>query len=253
MTKQTNRKREKFYKDLSFLNSPDGRPARLLAEYFGPLRIFRKKKIKDTIVFFGSARIPSPETKGSVENKELASLVRYYEDARQLAFRMTEWSKGLGHSQHRFIVTAGGGGGIMEAAARGASEADGYAVGLNISLPFELAGNRYTTPELDLEFHYFFMRKFWFLYLAKALVIFPGGFGTLDELMELLTLVQTKKLRKKVPVVVYDRKYWEKVVNFDFLAKSGTVSIEDLGLFHFSDTVDDAFKFLTEALTDAHL
>jgi uncharacterized protein (TIGR00730 family) len=166
---------------------------------------------------------------------------------------MTEWSKGLGHSQHRFIVTAGGGGGIMEAAARGASEADGYAVGLNISLPFELAGNRYTTPELDLEFHYFFMRKFWFLYLAKALVIFPGGFGTLDELMELLTLVQTKKLRKKVPVVVYDRKYWEKVVNFDFLAKSGTVSIEDLGLFHFSDTVDDAFKFLTEALTDAHL
>lgn len=253
MAKKSNRKRDKFYEDFGFLNSPDGRPARLLAEYFGPLRIFRQKKIKDTIVFFGSARIPSPEKKHEVENERLGALVKYYDAARGLSYRMTQWSKELGDSRHRFIVTAGGGGGIMEAAARGASEAEGYAVGLNISLPYEPPGNPYTTPSLDMEFHYFFMRKFWFLYLAKALVIFPGGFGTLDELMELLTLVQTRKLRKKVPVVIYDRKYWKKAVDFDFLAESGTVSKEDLDLFHFSDTVDDAFKFLTKALREAYL
>ncbi|MCH8012602.1 MAG: LOG family protein [Candidatus Marinimicrobia bacterium] len=253
------RQRVKFYKDLDFLNSPDARPARLLAEYFGPLRRFRQKKIKDTIVFFGSARIPSPEDvaemkSGIKKNHDgLIRLSKYYQDARELAGRITNWSKSLRDPKHRFIITSGGGGGIMEAAARGASEANGYAIGLNISLPFELQGNSYTTPELDFEFHYFFMRKFWFLYLAKALVIFPGGFGTLDELLELSTLIQTGKIKKKLPVVIYDSKYWKKVINFNFLVEMGTISGKDLNLFHFSDSVDDAFTFLTKELTQTHL
>lgn len=253
------RQRVKFYKDLEFLNSPDARSARLLAEYFGPMRKFRQKKIKDTIVFFGSARIPSPEDvaemkAGNKKNHDgLIRLSKYYQDARELAGRITNWSKSLHDPKHRFIITSGGGGGIMEAAARGASEASGYAIGLNISLPFEPQGNSYTTPELDFEFHYFFMRKFWFLYLAKALVIFPGGFGTLDELLELSTLIQTGKMKKKLPVIIYDSKYWKKVINFDFLVEMGTISGKDLNLFHFSDSVDDAFSFLTKELTRTHL
>ncbi|MFQ6675560.1 MAG: LOG family protein [Fidelibacterota bacterium] len=253
------RHRQKFYKDLDFLNSPDARPARLLAEYFGPLRLFRRMRIKDTIVFFGSARIPSPERIRKMKSSNpgdhtgLLSLGHYYEAARELAFRLTEWSKGLKNSKHRFIVTSGGGGGIMEAACRGATEADGYAIGLNISLPYEPQGNDYITKDLDLEFHYFFMRKFWFLYLAKAMVVFPGGFGTLDELMELLTLIQTRKLRKKLPVVIYGREYWNRVIHFERLVEFGTISRKDLSLFHFSDSVDDAFNFLTRELTKAHL
>ena len=253
------RQREKFYEDLEFLNSPDGRPSRLLAEYFGPLRQFRRMRIKDTIVFFGSARIPSPEKAEKLKrtnpdsNKGLLSLAHYYEDARELALRMTKWSKGLKHTKYRFIVTSGGGGGIMEAACRGAREANGYAIGLSISLPYEQQGNPYVTEELDLEFHYFFMRKFWFLYLAKAMVIFPGGFGTLDELMELLTLIQTKKIRKKLPVVIYGQKYWDKIIKLERLVDVGTISRTDLNLFHFTDSVDDAFEFLTKELTKTHL
>lgn len=253
------KQREKFYKDLDFLNSPEARPARLLAEYFGPLRIFRKMKIKDTIVFFGSSRIPSPEMAEKEKDANpgaqdsLLALVPYYQASRDLAYRLTEWSKGLKNSKHRFIVTSGGGRGIMEAACRGAREAKGYAIGLKISLPCEQAGNPYITKELDLEFHYFFMRKFWFLYLAKAMIIFPGGFGTLDEWMELLTLIQTKKIRKKLPVVVYGKEYWDRIINIHYLAEFGTISREDLDLFHFSDSVDDAFEFLTCELTKAHL
>ena len=257
--KNNNRKRDKFYEDLTFQKSSEGRPSRLMSEYFGPLRLFRKYKIKDTIVFFGSARIPSPEEAKEIRDSNatdktgLLKLADYYEQARELANRLTKWSKGLKGTSHRFIVTSGGGGGIMEAASRGASEAEGYAVGLNISLPFEPHGNRYVTKDLDMEFHYFFMRKFWFLYLAKALVIFPGGFGTLDELMELLTLVQTGKMTKKLPIVIFDRPYWEDVINFKAMAEHGTISKEDLKLFHFSDTVDDAFDFLTRELTKEHL
>ncbi|MFQ6615682.1 MAG: LOG family protein [Fidelibacterota bacterium] len=253
------RHREKFYKDLEFLNSPDARPARLLAEYFGPLRLFRRMRIKDTIVFFGSARIPSPEKTRELRSRNpgsengLLALAPYYDAARELAFRLTKWSKGLKNSRHRFIVTSGGGGGIMEAACRGATEANGYAIGLNISLPYEPQGNAYITKDLDLEFHYFFMRKFWFVYLAKAMVIFPGGFGTLDELMELLTLIQTRKLKKKLPLVIYGRDYWNRVINLKILAEFGTISKEDLNLFHFSDSVEDAFRFLTRELTKAHL
>ena len=251
--------REKFYKNIEFINSPDARPTRLLAEYFGPFRIFRKMKIKDTLVFFGSARIPSPEEATRLRelnrenNNKLLSLASYYNDARELAFRLTKWSKGLRNSKHRFIVTSGGGGGIMEAASRGATEANGYAIGLNISLPYEPGGNPYVTEKLDLEFHYFFMRKFWFLYLAKAMIIFPGGFGTLDELMELLTLIQTRKIKKKLPVVIYGQEYWEKIINIDMLADFGTISKKDLNLVHFSNSVDEAFEYLTTELTKTHL
>ena len=256
---QKNKQREKFYKDLDFINSPDARPARLLSEYFGPIRLFRQFQIKDTIVFFGSARIPSPEeveklkAQNNPKKSGLLSLAHYYDETRELAYRLTKWSKGLKNSKHRFIVTSGGGGGIMEAACRGASEAGGYAIGLNISLPYETQGNPYVTKELDLEFHYFFMRKFWFLYLAKALVIFPGGFGTLDELMELLTLIQTGKIKRKLPVVIHGKEYWNKVINFKHMAEIGTIAEEDLELFFFSDSVDDTFEFLTRELTKAHL
>ncbi|MFQ6607185.1 MAG: TIGR00730 family Rossman fold protein [Fidelibacterota bacterium] len=259
MTDNDIRKRGKFYEDFTFLKSSEGRPSRLLSEYFGPLRLFRKYKIKDTIVFFGSARIPSPEVADEIRNGDnpdkngLLTLAKYYQQARELSFRLTKWSKGLKGTNHRFIVTSGGGGGIMEAASRGASEADGYAVGLNISLPFEPQGNPYVTKDLDMEFHYFFMRKFWFLYLAKALIIFPGGFGTLDELMELLTLVQTGKMMKKLPIVIFGKSYWEEIINFKALVRHGTIAPKDLSLFHFSNTVSAAFDYLTTELTKTHL
>jgi len=259
--------KDRFYYDTDFLGSPDGRSIRILAEYFGPLQRFRKNKIADTIVFFGSARIQSREeaeetlkkADKNISEKKLKMLNRnlemsqYYEDARELAFRLTKWSMGLTEKKRRFIISSGGGPGIMEAANRGASEANGLAVGLNITLPFEQSGNQWISKELSFYFHYFFMRKFWFLYLAKALVVFPGGFGTLDEFMEVLTLIQTAKLRKRVPVVIYDGNFWKKVVNFDYLVEMGTISEEDMDLFHFSDSIDDAFNYLTKEIVKAHL
>jgi uncharacterized protein (TIGR00730 family) len=263
----TDKNKERFYYNTKFLGSPDGRVLRILAEYFGPLQRFRQKKIVDTIVFFGSARIKSHkeakqafnEVSRNISKKEKAQLQqdlyisRYYEDARELAFRLTKWSKGLKDKKKRYIITSGGGPGIMEAANRGAAEANGLAVGLNITLPFEQSGNQWISKDLSLFFHYFFMRKFWFLYLAKALVVFPGGFGTLDELMELLTLIQTKKILKRLPIVVYDSTFWKKVIDFNYLVKMGTISEEDVKLFYFADTIDEAYKYLTTEIVKAHL
>ncbi len=260
-------KKDRFYYDSKFIGSPDGRVFRILAEYFGPLQRFRRNKIADTIVFFGSARIKSQEEaqkainiapkniskKDKSQLKHNAEMSRYYEDACKLAYKLTKWSMNLKEKRRRFIITSGGGPGIMEAANRGAAEAKGLAVGLNITLPFEAEGNKWISKDLSLYFHYFFMRKFWFLYLAKALVIFPGGFGTLDELMELLTLIQTKKIRKKVPVVIYDSAFWKKVINFDHMLEMGTISEEDMNLFYFAETIDDAYKFLTKEIVKAHL
>jgi len=262
-----NNDKDRFYFDQDFVGSPDGRTLRILAEYFGPLQRFRRNKIADTIVFFGSARIQSQEDaqralkkadKDILEKKLMSlkrdlNMSRYYEDARELAYRLTKWSMGLKERKRRFIISSGGGPGIMEAANRGASEANGLAIGLNITLPFEQSGNKWISKDLSFYFHYFFMRKFWFLYLAKALVVFPGGFGTLDELMEVLTLIQTAKLRKRVPVVIYDSDFWKNVVNFDYLVEKGTVSEEDMDLFHFSDSIDDAFNYLTTEIVKAHL
>src|SRR3954453_15610304 len=203
------------YLNEQFLNSPDARAIRMLAEFLEPLSHFRREKVRDTVVFFGSARLA-----------ENGALGEYYRDARTLAKLLTEWADQFTNSNYRFVVCSGGGPGIMEAANRGAWEANGKSVGLNIGLPFEQFPNPFITPELSFEFHYFFMRKFWFAYLAKGMVIFPGGFGSMDELMEVLTLVQTRKLNKKIIIVLYGSKFWRRVINFEALVDFGTISAE---------------------------
>jgi uncharacterized protein (TIGR00730 family) len=225
------------YKNEEFLDGPEARALRILSEYLEPRAHFHKQKISDTLVFFGSARVHAD-----------GPLANYYQDARKLAGLVTEWSKTLRKDSCRFVVCTGGGPGIMEAANRGAAEAGGKTIGLNIGLPFEQLPNPWITDELNFEFHYFFMRKFWFAYLAKALVVFPGGFGTMDELFEILTLVQTKKLRKKMTVVLYGSAFWKEVVNFDTLVKYGTISAADLELFQFADTPESAMELLRVGL-----
>ena len=262
------------YKNEPFLSSPDGRILRILAEYQEPLSRFRREQIQDTVVFFGSARfqggdaarnnlttvekndaqLPALQLENSLKRARAAvDMARYYEDARRLAFLLTEWSIQIPARRRRFVVTTGGGPGIMEAANLGAYEAGGKSIGLNINLPFEQNPNSYITPALNFEFHYFFMRKFWFAYLAKALVIFPGGFGTIDELFEILTLAQTDKLAKKILVVIYGSEYWHRIMNFQAFVDAGTVAPEDLKLFKFVDSPEDAFSFLRDGLTEYHL
>ncbi len=230
------KRRVKAYHDAEFINSKDARALRILAEYLEPKARFEAHGLEDTIVFFGSART-APDSK-------------YYEAARQLAFRLTQWSKGLASSERRFVVATGGGPGIMEAANRGASEAKGLSAGIGISIPIEQTDNAYITRGLSFHFHYFFMRKFWFAYLAKAMIAFPGGFGTLDELFEALTLVQTKKMRKPMPIVLFGSDYWNEVINFDALVRHGTISPEDVNLVHRTDSVDEAFDWLVRQLTE---
>lgn len=258
----------KFYDNKELIHSPSGRMLRIMSEYVGPQDLFRKNKVHDTIVFFGSARtqpkhivqeaIKQAKKNGApVEKLESLSrdleMSRYYEEARELAYKMTKWSKKLKQSKRRFIVATGGGPGIMEAANRGAAEAKGLSVGLNISLPFEQSGNPYISHDLEMEFHYFFMRKYWFVYLAKALLAFPGGYGTFDELFETLTLIQTKKTSKSMPVVLFGTKFWDKVVNMEALAEMGTISPEDLDLMYRTDSVDDAYNYLTKRLSELYL
>ena len=266
----------KAYKDLEFLNSPDARTIRLLSEYLEPLRRLRRNKVQDTIVFFGSARLKSREdalkekqdvldaihssSRGQTPKALLDQLQRaermvetsrYYEDAVELARMLSEWSLTL--KKHRFVICSGGGPGIMEAANRGAHAAGAKSIGLNISLPFEQFSNPYIPPELNFEFHYFFMRKFWFVYPAKALVVFPGGFGTMDELMEILTLVQTEKLRKKVYIVLYGGDFWNKIIDFEEMARMQVISRGDLRLFKTCNTPREAFNYLKKKLTDRYL
>lgn len=251
----------KAYTNQGFLHSKDARILRILAEYLEPKSRFGRYSIDDLIVFMGSARTPSAETAaaalaeakesgdGTEAMRKQVEMARYYEDARELAKRLTNWSKGLADNDRRFVICTGGGPGIMEAANRGASEARGVNVGLTISLPQEEAGNPYITRELDIHFHYFFMRKFWFVYLAKAVVLFPGGFGTLDELFEILTLLQTGKIRKHLPLILYGSDFWDKVVNLDALVEFGTISPDDLKLLHRTDSVDDAYDYIVNELT----
>ena len=252
----------KAYLKESFLTSSDARPLRILSEYLEPKSRFDHYRIDDTIVFMGSARLVSREQaeaevraaerdEGSLERARLRlAMSRYYEDARELARRLTEWSKQLEDQGRRFVVCTGGGPGIMEAANRGASEAKGLNVGLTISIPVEEFDNRYVTRELSFHFHYFFMRKFWFAYLAKALLVFPGGFGTLDEMFEILTLRQTHKMRKHLAIVLFGAEYWEEVINFEALIRHGTIDREDLQLFHRTDSIDEAFGIVTRHLTE---
>jgi uncharacterized protein (TIGR00730 family) len=228
------------YDDPEFLASDDGRPLRILAEYLEPLHRFRLANIRDTIVFFGSARLTADGPLG-----------RYYHDARELARLLTLWSQSLQSGAHRYVVCSGGGGGIMEAANRGATEAGGRTIGLNISLPHEQRPNAYLTPQLTFEFHYFFMRKLWFAHLARAMIAFPGGFGTLDELMEILTLAQTRKLDRPIPVILYGRSYWEEILNFEALVRHGVIAREDLALFAFADDPATALQLLQGKLEPA--
>lgn len=277
------------YENPAFLNSADGRPIRIVSEYLEPLARFRREQIQDTVVFFGSARFrgraeaahelellentgstqPAPDHEQPARVPEIAAgnatelqikraeaavkMARYYEDARRLAGLLTRWAKMIPARRHRFVVTSGGGPGIMEAANRGAYEAGGKTIGLNIRLPFEQAPNPYITPSLNFEFHYFYMRKLWFAYLAKALVVFPGGFGTLDEMFEILTLTQTQKLAKKITVVIYGQEYWKKVINLDALVDAGAISPKDIELFQFADTPEQAFELLRKGLTENYL
>jgi uncharacterized protein (TIGR00730 family) len=277
------------YENLSFLNSADGRLIRIVSEYMEPLARIRREKIQDTVVFFGSARFrgreeadhalellentgstqPAPSHEQPAKAPEIAAgkasdlqrkravaaveMARYYEDARRLAHLLTDWAKRIPSRRSRFVVTSGGGPGIMEAANRGAHEAGGKTIGMNIRLPFEQAPNPYITPSLNFEFHYFFMRKLWFAYLAKALVVFPGGFGTLDEMFEILTLAQTQKLGNKITVVIYGPEYWEKVFNLEALVDTGAISPKDIELFQFADTPERAFELLREGLTENYL
>jgi uncharacterized protein (TIGR00730 family) len=277
------------YENSAFLNSADGRLLRIVSEYLEPLARFRHEQIQDTVVFFGSARFrgreeadhalelldntgssqaaPSHEQPASppeiaagratdLQRKRAVAAVemaRYYEDARRLAQLLTQWASKIPSRKHRFVITSGGGPGIMEAANRGAWEAGGKTIGLNIRLPFEQAPNPYITPSLNFEFHYFFMRKLWFAYMSKALVVFPGGFGTLDEMFEILTLTQTNKLAKKITVVIYGSEYWKKVFNLDVLVDTGAISPKDLELFQFADTPEQAFAILRQGLTENYL
>jgi uncharacterized protein (TIGR00730 family) len=232
----------------------------MLSEFYEPQARFSKHNIVDTIVFFGSARINStadakkelakikkikkvtPSVKRKIKLAEQAvELGKYYDDAVELSKRLTKWSKKFNSDKKRFIVCSGGGPGIMEAANKGAKLAGGTSIGLNISIPFEQFVNKYVDDELAFEFHYFFMRKFWFMYLAKALIAFPGGFGTLDELMEVLTLVQTGKIKKPMKIIVYGEQYWKQLINFDHLIEMGTINKSDMKLFDFCNTVDEAF------------
>ena len=261
------------YENPEFLKTPDARPIRILAEYLDPLRRFRKENIQDTVVFFGSARVHSRQRAERAlrvlqrkrgrkaadhalllkRSRKAVEWSRYYEEARELAFMLTDWSLSLEEPRRRFVVCSGGGPGIMEAANRGASEAGGKTIGLNIRLPFEQGPNRYITPGLHFEFHYFFMRKFWFAYLAKALVIFPGGFGTLDEMFEILTLAQTKKLSKKLLVILYGNEYWNEVFDLKPLAEWGAIADADLDLLCRVESVEDAFEELKKHLLTYHM
>jgi uncharacterized protein (TIGR00730 family) len=277
------------YENPDFLNSADGRLIRIVSEFCEPLARFRREKIQDTVVFFGSARFrgkeeadhelelldntgstrPAPRSEqpasvpqivagqaSDLQRKRAVAAVemaRYYEDARRLSSMLTHWAKDIHTGRHRFVVTSGGGPGIMEAANRGAWEAGGKTMGLNIRLPFEQFPNPYITPSLNFEFHYFFMRKLWFAYLAKALVVFPGGFGTLDEMFEILTLTQTHKLAKQITVVIYGSEYWKKVFNLEILVDTGAISPKDIELFQFADTPEQAFEMLRKGLTVNYL
>jgi uncharacterized protein (TIGR00730 family) len=261
------------YMDPAFLESGDARPLRILAEYLEPLRRLKQQNIQDTVVFFGSARIHSraratraldrlrrrddARSKAQVaaikRSRKAVEWSRYYEEARELAHKLTLWSLSLQSPHHRFVVCSGGGPGIMEAANRGAHDAGGKSIGFNIRLPFEQGANRYITSGLHFEFHYFFMRKFWFAYLAKALVIFPGGFGTLDEMFEILTLSQTQKLSKQLGVFIYGREYWEGIIDLKPMEEWGAISTADLDLLKWVNTPDEAFEQLRAHLMAYHL
>jgi uncharacterized protein (TIGR00730 family) len=262
------------YRDPLFMESLPARPVRIITEYVDPLERLRREKVGDTIVMFGSARIRSREQalanlhklrnekkgratlkyKASVRDaKSALEMSRYYEEARELSRRITSWAMSLGDHPRRFVICSGGGPGIMEAANLGASEAGGKSIGLSIQLPHEQRPNDYISPELSFMFHYFFMRKLWFAQLAKALIVFPGGFGTMDELWEMLTLMQTGKLQRRNLILIYGRKYWDRVLDWKHMLRCGTINKHEYDLLQFADTVDEAFDRVRDDLEKHHL
>jgi len=263
------------YRDALFMESVAARPVRILSEYIDPLARMRREDVGDTIVMFGSARIQpraralaalerlrraggkakgKPRHRAALRNAKAAlEMSRYYEEARELAKRITTWSMSLGEHPRRFVICSGGGPGIMEAANRGAAEAGGKSIGLSIELPHEQWPNRYISPELNFQFHYFFMRKLWFAQLAKALIVFPGGFGTMDELLEMLTLMQTGKLQRRNLILIYGRKYWDRVLNWRAMLHSGTINQKEYSLLQFADTVEEAFQRVRSGLEEFHM
>jgi uncharacterized protein (TIGR00730 family) len=261
------------YRDALFMESMAARPVRILTEYLDPLTRMRREGVGDTIVMFGSARIlprdralanvrrlrragkrgKSRHTVALRDARAVLKMSRYYEEARELARRLTTWSLTLGEKPRRFVVCSGGGPGIMEAANRGAAEGGGKSIGLSIELPHEQWPNRYISPELNFQFHYFFMRKLWFAQLAKALIVFPGGFGTMDELWEMLTLLQTGKLQRRNLILIYGRQYWDRVLNWREMVRTGTINRREYGLLQFADTVDDAFNRIRSGLEEYHM
>jgi uncharacterized protein (TIGR00730 family) len=261
------------YRDALFIESVAARPVRILSEYLDPLARMRREGVGDTIVMFGSARIQprdaakaklarlqavrkriTPRHRAAMSDaRAVLKMSRYYEDARELARRLTAWAMTLGEHPRRFVICSGGGPGIMEAANRGAADAGGKSIGLSIELPHEQFPNLYISPELNFQFHYFFMRKLWFAQVAKALIVFPGGFGTMDELWEMLTLMQTGKLHRRNLILIYGRSYWDKVINWEEMLKWGTVNRQELDLLQFADTVDDAFNHIRNGLEEFHM
>jgi uncharacterized protein (TIGR00730 family) len=261
------------YHDPRFMESLSARPLRILAEYLDPLTRLRKANVSDTIVMFGSARIHSRERaeahlreakaargKKTAEGRALLraarcdiEMSRYYEEARELSRRITSWAMTLGVHPKRFVICSGGGPGIMEAANRGALEAGGSSIGLSIQLPHEQRPNPYISADLNFCFHYFFMRKLWFAQMAKALIVFPGGFGTMDELWEMLTLLQTNKLSSHHLILIYGRQYWDKVLNWRYMVRAGTISEREYSLLQFADNVDEAFERVRADMERHHL
>ena len=262
------------YRDPLFMESLPARPVRIITEYIDPLERLRRANVGDTIVMFGSARIQprdhamarlrrlrkeksrhaTLEYRASLRDaKSALEMSRYYEEARELARKITSWAMSLGDHPRRFVICSGGGPGIMEAANRGAAEAGGKSIGLSIELPHEQRPNDCISPELSFMFHYFFMRKLWFAQLAKALIVFPGGFGTMDELWEMLTLMQTGKLGRRNLILIYGRKYWDRVLDWDYMLRSGTINEHEYGLLQFADTVDQAFERVRDDLEEHHL
>jgi len=258
----TDRSVEKAYHNEAFLNSRDARTVRILSEYLEPEARFERLGVKGTVVFFGSARIPSPEEAkealaraeggdGDVARaRSGVEMSHYYACARELSARLSRWASELEGQHARFVVCTGGGPGIMEAANRGARDAGALSIGLTISIPRKEFENTYVSPELAFQFHYFFMRKFWFTYLAKAVVVMPGGFGTFDELFEIMTLIQTLKMKKRLPVVLFGREFWDEALSLEALVKWGTIDASDPDLFYRTDSTDEAFEFLTRELAD---
>jgi hypothetical protein len=258
------------YRNPRFMEAKDARTLRIVSEYLEPLSRLRRAGVEHTVVFFGSARIlphdvaleklreleskrkdsSSPPTAAELKQARTAlEMSRYYEDARALARLVTRWSLSLRNGSRFLVVCSGGGPGIMEAANRGAAEAGGKSIGFNIKLPMEQKPNPYITPELSFLFRYFFMRKLWFAQPAKALIVFPGGLGTMDELWEFLTLIQTHKMGHRVITVLYGSKFWKRAISFDWLVESGTVDKEDLKLLRFADSPQEAFEVLKRDLS----